>query len=239
MTLPTVVLAGGVGSRLASVTGGLFPKVLVDVAGRPFLDRKLDELASQGVEEVFLLIGHQADQVRSYLSERPRRDPSVTCIDDGPVALGTGGAIVAACGLLPGTFFVTYGDTLLDQSMAAVEEAFHRSGRPALMTVVRNEDRKQASNVSIAGDLVVAYSKTDPLGTHSYLDYGLLVFRREVLAVPRGEPYDLAFVVSALVKDGLVSALVVDAEFHDVGTSDALLDTASCYLVDRPSDSRS
>lgn len=96
MTLPTVVLAGGLGTRISAITGNCIPKVLVDVAGRPFLDRKLHELAAQGVEEVILLTGHQGNMVQEHLAINPPIGLRVLCVDDGPRLLGTGGAIAAA-----------------------------------------------------------------------------------------------------------------------------------------------
>jgi NDP-sugar pyrophosphorylase family protein len=235
MSLPTVILAGGLGTRISAATGGHLPKVLLDVAGRPFLDRKLEELADQGVTEVILLLGHKGDMVRDHLAERPPHGVRVVCLDEGPVLLGTGGAIVKALDVLPDAFFVTYGDTLLDQPMAAVENAFWRSGRPALMTVVHNRDGGQPSNVTVAGPLVVAYSKGEPPGTHDYLDYGLLIFRRSVFeGRPIGQPIDLSTIVASLVSESLLTAMVVDAEFHDVGTPEALIETSSRYRVVSP-----
>jgi NDP-sugar pyrophosphorylase family protein len=230
VTLPVVVLAGGLGSRISGLTGGRLPKALIDVAGKPFLDRKLDELAAQGVTDVLLLVGHQGDQVRDHLAQRPFPGMQVVCYDDGPDLLGTGGAIVQVRRHLPDAFFVTYGDTLLDQPMAPVEDAFIRSGRPALMTVVHNDGGNQPCNASIDDGLVVAYSKGDPPGTHDYLDYGLLVFRREVFdEFPPGEACDLEAIVSRLVADRLMAAMVVLEEFHDVGTPEAVAETASRY----------
>lgn len=240
MTLPTVVLAGGLGSRISGLTGGRIPKALVDVAGRPFLDRKLDELSAQGVTEVLLLVAHQGDQVRDHIAQQPVRGMRVACFDDGPTLLGTGGAIVQAREHLPFAFFVTYGDTLLDQPMAPVEDAFVRCGLPALMTVVHNQDRRQKSNATISEGLVVAYSKADPPGTHEYLDYGLLVFGREVFnGFSVGVPCDLETVVARLVADRQMAAMVVDHAFHDVGTPQAVVETSSRYVPEEIPDTMS
>jgi NDP-sugar pyrophosphorylase family protein len=240
VTLPTVILAGGLGSRVSKLTGDRVPKALIDVAGRPFLDRKLDELSAQGVTDVIVLVAHHGDKVRDYLVRHPRGDLQAACFDDGPTLLGTGGAIVQAREHLPAAFFVTYGDTLLDQPMAPVEDAFTRCGRPALMTVVHNEDRQQTSNATVSEGLVVAYSKLDPPGTHEYLDYGLLVFRREMFnGFPVGAPCDLETIVARLVADRLMAAMVVNESFHDVGTPEAVAKTASRYVPVEPSDTMS
>src|SRR4051794_33917470 len=62
------VLAGGLGTRLRPVLPDR-PKVLAEVAGRPFLAYLLDQLASAGAREVVLCTGYLAEQVRAALGE--------------------------------------------------------------------------------------------------------------------------------------------------------------------------
>ena len=93
MTLPVAVLAGGLGTRLRSVTGAELPKVLVPVLGRPFVDHKLDELAGAGATRVVFLLGHGAEQVRDHVGDGSRYELDVVCLDDGDELLGTGGAL--------------------------------------------------------------------------------------------------------------------------------------------------
>lgn len=63
--MKAVILAAGVGSRLAPLTADR-PKVLVDVAGRSFLLRQLDRLAQAGIagDQVVVVGGYRIDQVR-------------------------------------------------------------------------------------------------------------------------------------------------------------------------------
>jgi NDP-sugar pyrophosphorylase family protein len=227
MTAPVVVLAGGLGTRVASLTGDRLPKALLDVAGRPFLEHKFDELAAHGVTEVFLLVGHRAGAVTDYLRMHPPSGLAAHCISDGPRLLGTGGAIRNALDVLPDQFWVTYGDTILDAPMADIERSWRSSGLESLMTVLHNADAEQPSNASIADGLVIAYSKRDPPGTHEYIDYGLMLFRRRAFAgFEAGVPFDLADVIAAQIERRQMAAAVVTSWFHDIGTPDSLLRTS-------------
>jgi choline kinase len=58
-----VILAAGVARRLAPLTDHT-PKCLLPVGGRSLLDRMLEALAANGVEEAALVVGHCQDQVR-------------------------------------------------------------------------------------------------------------------------------------------------------------------------------
>jgi D-glycero-D-manno-heptose 1,7-bisphosphate phosphatase len=219
--LPVVVLAGGRGTRVDSITQGQLPKAMLPLGDRPFIDRKLDELARHGVSEVILLVGHGEDVLREHFAAAAP-PLGVRLVSDGASLLGTGGAIASAADRLPARFWVTYGDTLLDAPMEAIERDFLARGLPAMVVVVHNEDRVQPSNTSVEGGLVVGYSKGEPPGRHDHLDYGLLLFDRAVFeGRATGQPFDLGDVLRSLVARRELAAYVVDAEFHDIGTPEA------------------
>src|SRR5712692_2156565 len=117
--LPVAVLAGGLGNRLHAVTGDALPKALVPVLGRPFIDWKLEGLAAAGTHRVVLLVGHHGGQIRAHVGDGRRYGLSVEYVEDGPVLLGTGGAVARALPSLADAFWVTYGDTLLEFDVAA------------------------------------------------------------------------------------------------------------------------
>jgi NDP-sugar pyrophosphorylase family protein len=219
------MLAGGLGTRVASLTGGVAPKALLDVAGRPFLDRRLGDLREQGVQRVVLMIGHGGNQIREHVAATDLGLEVVT-ISEGPTPLGTGGAIATALGQLPASFWVTYADTFLSAPMAEIEERFDASACRGLMTVLRNEDRWQPSNVDVVDGLVTAFAKGARPGTFRYIDYGLLLFEREAFsAIRKGATADLAVVLEPLIQARSLAAFEVIERFHDIGTPDALEET--------------
>lgn len=224
--LPVVILAGGRGTRLASVTGDATPKAMVRVAGRPFIDHKLDDLAARGVRDVVLLVGHRGEILSQHVGDGSHYGLRVRSLADGRALRGTAGAIVAARSLLPDAFWVTYGDTLLDVDLSTAEARFREHGRPALMTVLRNRDRFEPSNVVVRSDAVLAYAKDPrPVGAE-FIDYGMLAFERAVFDGWAGDAtIDLAEVLGELVARGAVTAFEVTERFHDIGTVDALRET--------------
>jgi len=231
MTHPVVVLAGGMGTRVTNFANGL-PKAMIPVAGQPFIDLKLAGLAEQGVERVFLLIGHGADQVEEHVGTGNRYGLTVTCVRDGPQLLGTGGSIAAVLDLLPRVFWVTYGDTLLRVPMTEVEASFEEREGLAVMCVLANRDRWETSNVSIVAGSVVAYDKRARPGTHTHIDYGMLLFGDTAFGQhSNNEAFDLAEVIDRLVKKGALKAFEVKDRFYDIGTEERYAET--CRLVER------
>jgi NDP-sugar pyrophosphorylase family protein len=226
--LPVVVLAGGLGTRLTPVTGDAVAKVLVPVAGRPFLEHKLEGLAALGAADVLLLVGHHGEAVVDLVGDGSRFGLSVRCVHDGPRPGGTGGAVRAALPLLPPAFWVTYGDSLTAVDARKAEAVFAASDSDGLMTVLHNGGRLAPSNARVADGLVVTYSK-DPLPPRAeHVDYGMLILtRRAFTAIGNtiGEdagPFDLAVVLSALAGARRLVAFEVSEPFHDIGTVESL-----------------
>ncbi|MBM4232224.1 MAG: hypothetical protein FJ184_16110, partial [Gammaproteobacteria bacterium] len=58
--LAVIILAGGLGTRLKSVTGDT-PKPLVPILGRPFIEYLLDHLRSMGFENLFVTASYRFD----------------------------------------------------------------------------------------------------------------------------------------------------------------------------------
>jgi len=230
--LPVVVLAGGLGTRLAEISGGRMPKVLVPVAGRPFLDYKLAGLAAQGVEDVVLLVASFAEDVEAHVGDGSAFGVHARCVRDGPRLLGTGGAVLAALPALPEAFWVTYGDSFLEFDVAAAEQALVG---PALgvMTVLHNRNEVQPSNARVEGDLVTSYVKGDAPASHEHLDYGMVALRSGAFpGFSRNTVFDLGAVFSSLATEGRLRAYEVSEPFRDIGTPDALRATEAYFERD-------
>lgn len=223
---PAVLLAGGRGTRVASITDDHLPKAMLPVLGRPFVDYKLRQLALAEVAEVVLLVGHAAPALRDHVGDGSQHGLRVTYVSDPPELLGTGGALRAALPQLPEAFWLSYADSYLPVEMAPIAEHFRHQDAPALMTVLRNEDRWGPSNVAVENGRVSEYRKGAPPGTFRFIDYGLLVLRGDVLqAEPEGERFDLSDVFRRLIADGRLAAYDVHERFYDIGAPEALEET--------------
>src|SRR5690349_17983844 len=110
--MPTVILAGGLATRLGPITRDI-PKAMVEIAGKPFLWHQLQLLKRNGVRRVVLLVGHLGEMIQRYFEDGAALGLSLQYSFDGPMLLGTAGAIRKALPLLPEQFFVLYGDSYL------------------------------------------------------------------------------------------------------------------------------
>ena len=185
--MQVVVLMGGLGTRLKEYTKEC-PKPLVDVEGKPFFDHSLKLLMHYGFKKFLFLIGYRAEMIEEYYGDGSLRGISITYCYDGKELLGTGGAVRRAYDLLEDDFLLMYGDSFMDIDY---EETLYRyyegksRGLRALMTVLKNGNRFDKSNVIMDGTEIVLYDKfntTDSMagGSMDYIDYGVCVYEKSL-----------------------------------------------------------
>jgi NDP-sugar pyrophosphorylase family protein len=223
--LPVAILAGGRATRLRPLTDRV-PKSLLNVAGRPFVFHQLEMLRTQGVERVVLCVGHLGEQIRDAVDAAPMPGLTVSCSFDGSELLGTAGALKQALPLLGEEFFVLNGDSYLRCSLPEVQAAYWTAGRPALMTVLRNDNRWDRSNVLFRDGRLLAYDKRAPRSDMSHIDFGLSVLSSAVFTrYARESIIDLSDVFRDLAQRGELAALEVPQRFYEIGSPRGLRET--------------
>jgi NDP-sugar pyrophosphorylase family protein len=219
-----VVLAGGLGTRVAHLTGRDTPKAMLPIDGRPFIDYKLLQLASIGFTHALLLTGHAAPLLRKHVGDGSRYGLTIEWAHDGPQPLGTGAAVVAVLDRLPATFWLTYGDSLVEAPVQDVEETL-KGALLGVMTVIENDDHRALGNVDIDAGIVVRYEKGKPAGSFRWIDHGLLLFRRRAFFDQPAAPFDVGEVVRRPAMARRLGAFVVSEPFHDIGSEPAWRET--------------
>lgn len=229
-----MVLAAGLGLRMRPLTLDR-PKALVEVRGRPLIDRTLDRLEAAGIRKVVVNLHHKANSLKRHLADR--RDVEIVFSDETDQLLETGGGVRKALGLLGDTpFFVVNSDVIwLDaqkdtfERMAAFWDDASMDGLLAMHPTV------SAIGYEGPGDFHL-----DPLGRLSRREERLvapLVFMGLQMLHPRvfrGTPdgsFSLNRVYDSAIEDGRLFGLRHEGVWMDVG-SPAGLRAAELALED-------
>lgn len=239
MSLPIAVLAGGLATRLRPLTERV-PKILIEVAGRPFGEHQIELFRRQGLSDVVYCLAYLGEQVQAALGDGSRWGMRFHYVFDGPSPMGTGGALrlaLPALERLGDAFFVIYGDSYLTCDFADVERTFRARGAPGLMTVLRNDDRWDRSNVSYEQGRIGRYDKDagadGPPMRH--IDYGLGILTAGAFEPWRGgaEPFDLSAVYRRLIARGELAGHEVHERFYEIGSTEGLADTRALLEAGR------
>jgi NDP-sugar pyrophosphorylase family protein len=235
---PIAILAGGLATRMRPLTDRL-PKSMLDVNGEPFINHQLRLLRKSGLRRVLLCVGTFGEMIQAHVGDGARFEMDVAYSFDGDALLGTGGAIRKAAALLSDTFFITYGDSYLACDYCAIQNTFISSGKPALMTVFRNEGRWDGSNVEFREGRIIAYDKRAPNPRMSHIDYGLAILTRSALDLMADQiAFDLADLYRALVARGEMAAYEVQDRFYEIGGQEGLEETRQ-YLSNQETSTES
>lgn len=218
---PVAILAGGLATRMHPVTQTI-PKSLIEVAGRPFIEHQLELLRAEGVKNVVLCVGHLGEMIEAHVGDGSRFGLSVRYSFDGERLLGTGGALRRALPLLGHDFFVLYGDSYLEIAYVSVQMAYRDSGKPALMTVFRNEGQWDTSNVLFDGTEIIRYDKRHPTSDMKFIDYGLGILNSDLLEANANEAFDLSDIYAALAGEGRLAGFEATKRFYEIGTPSGL-----------------
>jgi NDP-sugar pyrophosphorylase family protein len=234
--VPVALLAGGLATRLRPITEKI-PKALVEVSGRPFIDHQLELLKGNGIRRVVLCVGYLGEMLRDHLGDGAHFGVELKYSFDGPRLLGTGGAVRAALPLLGETFWVMYGDSYMDIDYRAVLASFAQSGADGLMTVLRNDDQWDRSNVVFRDGKLLRYDKGQQTPDMSYVDYGVALLRRSAAErLPENEASDVADLYRDMVAEGRMVGYEITRRFYEIGSPRGLRETQE-YLAKRKSGS--
>jgi D-glycero-alpha-D-manno-heptose 1-phosphate guanylyltransferase len=155
--MEAIVLAGGLGTRLASRLHGL-PKPMAPVAGRPFLEILLNQLRRSGCTRVLLSVGQQHTVIQDHFGASFHGIEVDYVVESVP--LGTGGAIrLALAQAREESVLVLNGDTFLDADYAAMLRFHASQGAAVTLAVVHRDDVSRYGSVTIEGQRIVGFEE--------------------------------------------------------------------------------
>jgi choline kinase len=114
-----IILSAGQGSRLGHLTDDR-PKCLIEFNGRTLLDRQLDALAVNGVEDAVVVTGFRDDQIEAAIARRGNSGPRVKTVFNPFYKVADNlGSLFVAREELEGDVLVWNGDTLVSETLMA------------------------------------------------------------------------------------------------------------------------
>lgn len=215
---PALVLAAGLGTRLAPLTC-VRAKPAAPVAGAPLVVRILRWLATQGVPAAVVNLHHRPDTITRCVGHGTAAGVPVRYSWE-PALLGTAGGPRHALGLLGPRFFIVNGDTLTDVDLAALTRAHAASGARVTLAVTANPAPDRYGGVAAdAQGRVLGFPRAG--GRPHPLFVGVQLVEATVFgSVPDGEPAaSINGVYDALIaaQPGVVRSHAVGGPLHDFG----------------------
>jgi glucose-1-phosphate cytidylyltransferase len=196
----TVILAGGLGTRLAEETS-LRPKPMVEVGGKPILWHIMKMYAVAGVDEFIVCLGYKGYLIKEYFANyylhtsdvtfdlatrsmeihQSEAEPwKVTLVETGEATM-TGGRLKRVLPYVEGdeAFCFTYGDGVADIDLGALVDYHRGHGLLGTVTAVQHPGRFGALEIDEGADRVTGF-REKPRGDGAWINGGFFVLSPEV-----------------------------------------------------------
>ena len=217
-----LVLAGGRGTRLGTMTDST-PKPMLQVAGRPILERIILHLVGSGIQNVFLSVSYLADHISAHFGDGSDFGCAITYLQEDPSRpLGTGGPLrsLAAQGHPEHPVLVMNGDLITSFSVSGILDQHHR--KHASLTVALSEYVHEVPfGVAelAADDPTLLSGLVEKPRWVGLVNAGVYVVEPAVFdLIPDQAPYPITDLVVACFDQGRrVAGWELTGDWHDIG----------------------
>ena len=222
--LTVFILAGGLGTRLRSVVQEK-PKVLAEVAGRPFLTYVLDQIRQGGFSHVTLCTGFKGEMLRTLFGAN-YLDLSLNYSEEKK-PLGTGGALRLAIENIASPFcLVMNGDSFVDVCLKDFWEWYSLKKNAAGIVATQVKDVSRFGRIHLdEGEIVQEFEEKGAHQGAGLINAGMYIFSRDfLLSLPKEKPFSLEKdVFPKMVEGKKLVAFPCNGRFIDIGTPESFI----------------
>ncbi len=215
-----VILCGGRGLRLNEITKKTSKPMLL-FNGKPFLERVINFLNTQGFDDFLLLVGYQYKQIIEHFKNKKisyKIDYSIE-----KKLLGTGGAVINAKKKLKNNFILLNGDSFLPENYTKILKKFKEINKDLLITVYKEKSNHEfKNNIYIKKKKLKRYSKSNNL-YFNYVDAGVYVVKKSLIYKQKKRKFSFEkYFFQNLIDKNKIGYIETKKFFYDIGTKSKL-----------------
>ena len=212
-----VIPCGGLATRLGKLAENK-PKAMMNIDGKPFLEHQINLIKKYDFDELVLCIGHLGEQIQEYFGDGNEFGITIKYSKDN--GLDVIGAIKNAEPLLRDNFIMMYGDSYLPAvDFNELYEKFLNQEKPAMMTVWKNQNKIDPSNIKVENNEVVGVKEPDS----QHIDYGAIALNKKTLRhVPENTTFSTAAFWKKLAEHHELATYEIYERYYDIGSEERL-----------------
>ena len=212
-----LILAGGKGTRLFSITGG-DQKIVTILGGKPFIQYQLERLIEAKFEKIHLAVGHRADQVASVVQSMPFKNRINLIYEKSP--LGTGGAVLNAIPHINSkSFLLLNGDTFIDVNFRSFIETHQNSKADITILTTSVQDVSRFGEVVVGKhNRVIAFQEKSGRPHSGIINAGIYAIQTNIFGACKTTAFSFEDFLSENLLLHRVFSQRADGAFWDIGT---------------------
>lgn len=218
MVEQAVILAGGLGTRLAPFTDTA-PKCMYPFDEHPFIDYLIRQIRNWGIRDVLLLLGYMPDKIIDYLGDGSQYNMYIE-YDISPVEYETGMRLKQAVNKIQNNFLLMYCDNYCPVDFIQLCNDFRQHGAMIELSAYENMDGYTKSNLRLTKDgKVEVYDKKRVISDLAGVDIGYAIINKQVLEMLPDENCNFeAKIYPKLLAEGTLYATVTKHRYYSVGS---------------------
>lgn len=231
--MKAIILAAGKGGNLAPFSNTR-PIPMVQVAGAYLLDNTLRLLAKAGVNDIFVVVGHQKEKIIKRIGEHVINGVNVNFIEQKQI--GEIGSAVAQVKnkVSPGEYFLLiYGDTITSANIfSKIQQSFHSFKSP-VASICLPPSNEMFGNVFLDARMKITDIIEKPKGGQlgNYVLAGVYILPYEFFKVLTSHKNSMEKAIKKMVSMGGLKASMWEEDWLDIVHPWEIL-TANRILMD-------
>ncbi len=215
-----VLLCGGLGTRISKIAKNN-PKGMIEINNRPFISYILRSLETYRFKNIHFCLGFKSDKYLAHLTENYSHLNFTYSVEDCNQLLGTGGAIKNCLNLLDKNFIIQYGDTILELDYKKFFKLHLQNNKSMTMSILNSSKTHETPNLlckkSSERNLSCIYNKKKPPLNANFIDYGAIVFKKEIFEKIEKKIFDLSDLQEELTLKNECNFYEVDNKYIEIG----------------------
>ena len=173
-----IILAGGFGTRLQSVTNGT-PKALIPVGNSNYIDLLLRRMSKYEFPYIYLSLHYKPELFKDYINNSIFKNNLISIIEPEP--LGTGGAInyVINNADVSTSFFVINGDSLSNIDLGQMYKNFNNANLNSMLGISLASDTSRYGRIVEKDGKILSFNEKGARGK-GWINNGHYIFNKEI-----------------------------------------------------------
>lgn len=235
--MKAVILAAGLGSRLKPLTDTM-PKPMIDIAGKPLLERIILDLKKCGIEDLVIVVNYLKEKITNYFGDGSVFGVNIEyAIQENPKG-GTADAVRAAKDFIKEKkFLVIAGDELKDNSV--LDTIIKKEDCDGVITAFRVENPENYGVLKVRGKRVLEIREKEAKPVSNLVNISLYKFPIEIFDAinetklsPRGE-LEITESINRLIEKGFIFHFVESKYYFDTSSINGLEEAREFFAKNR------
>ena len=218
--MKTVILAGGLGTRLQPYTTFL-PKPMLPLGEKPILEHLIEWSKKNGIKSIVLCVSYLRKTIEDYFEDGKRFGVNIEyAVANKPLA--TAGQLKTAEKFVDDTFVCMYGDSIYGFNLKNMVKQHKQKKSFVTMSLHEYKTNLPYGVIETSkNNKVTAWNEKPEIKVN--INMGCYVMEPEVMKlIPKNKPYGMDDVIKkAMAQKKLVSSFLSKNGFIDIGNKDS------------------